>query len=222
MGLWDKVLGLLGVRGDEPEYEEEESEEGGQDGPDYEEAPATLDPAKVRAASEAAGRWGTGRRGQLVSMPGQPQLKLMVLEPLSFDEVQSVADHVKARRPAVVRLDRVDREQAQRTVDFLSGTAYALDGKMQRVGDGIFVIVPSNVSIEADARLELRQARAQTAATGSPASVGGGAGVPGATAGGVRGGKAEAERVSLHDLITPAPSSHRGGVRSGANQERSL
>lgn len=160
MGLWDKILGFLGVR-EELEEEEDEREE-----PVQAQEPS-IDTGEAREAVETARRWGQGRRGQLVSIPGQPPQKLVVQEPLTFEEVQAVADHVKNRRPVVVCLDRVDRDLARKIVDFLSGTAYALDGKIQRVGEGIFLIVPSNISIETDPRIELRQSRQQAAAAGA-------------------------------------------------------
>ncbi|MBE3576994.1 MAG: cell division protein SepF [Limnochordales bacterium] len=160
MGFWDKILGFLGVR-EELEEEEDEREE-----PVQVQEPS-VDPGEAREAVETARRWGQGKRGQLVSIPGQLPQKLVVQEPLTFEEVQAVADHVKNRRPVVVCLDRVDRDLARKIVDFLSGTAYALDGKIQRVGEGIFLVVPSNVSIETDPRIELRQSRQQAAAAGS-------------------------------------------------------
>ncbi|MGE5482666.1 MAG: cell division protein SepF [Bacteroidota bacterium] len=197
MGFWDRILGLLGVREEIEEVEEDEDE---MEEPAQVQEPS-IDAGKARDAVETARRWGQGKRGQLVSIPGQLPQKLVVQEPLTFEEVQAVADHVKNRRPVVVCLDRVDRDLARKIVDFLSGTAYALDGKMQRVGEGIFLIVPSNITIETDPRIELRQSRQQVAAASGPDPGNGG----------------ERERLTLREFLAPGPQTPGGapGVRTG-------
>ncbi|HHV55294.1 MAG TPA: cell division protein SepF [Firmicutes bacterium] len=197
MGFWDRVLGFLGVR------EEVDEDEYGAEG---EELPS-IDAQEARGAVEAARRYGQsqGRRGQLVSIPGQSPSKVVVQEPLSFEEVQAVADHVKNRRAVVVCLDRVDRELARKVVDFLSGTAYALDGKIQRVGEGIFLIVPSNVTIEADPRLELRHSRQQAAAAGEADRERAAAGEPG-----------ERGRLPVRELLAPPPLRSSSGAGGGS------
>lgn len=95
------------------------------------------------------------RRPRLVSLPNQKAspfsgLRVMVLEPRTFEEVQQIADHLKERRPVIVSLESVDRDLSKRIVDFVSGTTYALDGNVQRIGESIFLFTPSNVSIEGD------------------------------------------------------------------------
>ena len=44
----------------------------------------------------------------------------------------------------------MDKTVARRIVDFLSGAVYALDGDIQKVSNGIFVIAPNNVGILGD------------------------------------------------------------------------
>ena len=55
-----------------------------------------------------------------------------------------------------MNLESVDREVARRIVDFLSGSVYALDGNIQKVSNGIFLIAPYNVGIMGDFKDELR------------------------------------------------------------------
>lgn len=108
-----------------------------------------------------------GRRkpasGQVVNLQqaaAAKQVRLVVARPRSFDEVQVIADHLKNRRPVVVNLEEVEamdeggRERvAQRILDFLSGTIYALNGSMQKVGkQNVFVFVPQNMDITAEYR----------------------------------------------------------------------
>jgi len=55
---------------------------------------------------------------------------------------------LKARNAVVVNLKRVTPDQAKRIVDFLSGTLYAIDGNLQKLGGGIFLCTPNNVNVE--------------------------------------------------------------------------
>lgn len=90
------------------------------------------------------------KKNTLVSLPTQRQVKVVVAEPRSFEEVQEIVDNLKNRRPVIVNLERVDGELARRIVDFVSGATYGLSGSMQKVGGGIFLFAPSNVDIAGD------------------------------------------------------------------------
>jgi len=74
--------------------------------------------------------------------------KMILLEPRAFSEAQQIADHLKKRNTVVVNLKRVTPEQAKRIVDFLSGTIYAINGDLQKIGGGIFLCTPNNVSVQ--------------------------------------------------------------------------
>lgn len=81
------------------------------------------------------------------------RIRVAVIEPQTFDDVQSIADHLKAQEPVVLSLDHLDKETARRIMDFLSGTMYALDGHIQRLNDQILLLAPGNVEI--DGRMQL-------------------------------------------------------------------
>ncbi len=74
--------------------------------------------------------------------------KMMLLEPRAYSESQQIADYLKARNAVVVNLKRVTPDQAKRIVDFLSGTLYAINGDLQKLGGGIFLCTPNNVNVE--------------------------------------------------------------------------
>jgi cell division inhibitor SepF len=59
-----------------------------------------------------------------------------------------MADHLRSRRSVVCNLQRVRPDQAVRIVDFLSGTVYALNGTISKVGSNIFVCTPDNVEVQ--------------------------------------------------------------------------
>lgn len=74
--------------------------------------------------------------------------KMILLEPRAYSESQQIADHLKKRNTVVVNMKRVTPDQAKRIVDFLSGTVYALEGDLQKIGAGIFLCTPKNVDVE--------------------------------------------------------------------------
>ena len=74
--------------------------------------------------------------------------KMVLLEPRAFSEAQQIADYLRARNAVVVNLKRVTTDKAKRIIDFLSGTLYAINGTLQKLGNGIFLCTPNNVSVE--------------------------------------------------------------------------
>ena len=74
--------------------------------------------------------------------------QMILLEPRSFSEAQTIADHLKRRNSVVVNLKRVTSAQAKRIIDFLSGCIYAIGGNMQKIGVGIYLCTPKNVNVQ--------------------------------------------------------------------------
>ena len=74
--------------------------------------------------------------------------KMILLEPRAYSESQQIADYLKKRNTVVVNLKRVTPDQAKRIVDFLSGTLYAINGGLQKLGTGIFLCTPINIDVE--------------------------------------------------------------------------
>ncbi|WP_296899551.1 cell division protein SepF [uncultured Megamonas sp.] len=75
------------------------------------------------------------------------QLKVMVIEPVSFDDAQQVADHIRNHKPVVVNFENTNSDVAKRIIDFISGTTYALSGDIKKVGKNVFMCAPDNVSV---------------------------------------------------------------------------
>ena len=74
--------------------------------------------------------------------------KMVLFEPRAYSESQQIADYLKKRNAVVVNLKRVTPDQAKRIVDFLSGTLYAINGGLQKLGTGIFLCTPNNINVE--------------------------------------------------------------------------
>jgi cell division inhibitor SepF len=93
---------------------------------------------------------------KVVSMNPGNQFKVVIMQPETFDDARDVCDHLKNKKPIVVNLENLNKETAQRVIDFLSGSVYGLDGDIQKVSSNIFLIAPSNVDIMGAIRDEFK------------------------------------------------------------------
>lgn len=141
-----KIFGKLGEMifgNDEEEFEEFEVIE--------EEKPkADLKPIGTTRKSPVSG----GSR--VVSMTATTQLEVAVLQPATYEDASEIADRLKGKKAVVVNLEDLTKEDAIKVLDFVSGVVYALEGNIQKVSNGIFLIAPYNVSIAGDVRDELK------------------------------------------------------------------
>lgn len=96
------------------------------------------------------------KKGKVVNIHTTTQLKVVILQPTSYNDSQDIADHLKSKKPVVVNLERLEKADARKMVDFLSGAVYALDGSMQKVANGILLLAPYNVGIMGDFSSELK------------------------------------------------------------------
>ena len=87
------------------------------------------------------------RRGKLVSIHATTQLKVMLVKPERFENAVEIADHLKDRRTVVLNLESTPKEEAKRLLDFLSGIAYALQGKITPISAKTYFVTPQNVDI---------------------------------------------------------------------------
>lgn len=74
--------------------------------------------------------------------------KVHLAEPRVYAEAQDIAEQLKSKRAVVVNLQRIEKSQGLRIIDFLSGTVYALGGDIQRIGTDIFLCVPDTVEVD--------------------------------------------------------------------------
>jgi cell division inhibitor SepF len=145
--LFKQTLVLFGLADDEEDalYRE----------PDEIPAPPEVPPS-VRRINRTPDVARAERVAQLRSV-GSPQVRVHVIEPRSFSDSQGIADKFKANIPVIVNLQGHDQELGQRFIDFISGLTYGLDGGMQKVGERVFLLVPSNVEVSAEERRRLKQ-----------------------------------------------------------------
>lgn len=87
---------------------------------------------------------------KVVSHPKTGLYEVVVSEPKSFEESLEVVNSLRERKSIILNLHLLDAEQSQRVVDFVSGATHAVDGHQQRIGEGVFIFTPNNVSISAE------------------------------------------------------------------------
>jgi filamentous hemagglutinin family protein len=75
--------------------------------------------------------------------------EVSVYSPRAFQDVMEVANSLRNRQVVIVNLQNADRALLQRVVDFTSGVAYTIDGKMQKLAEAIYLIVPSGIVVNA-------------------------------------------------------------------------
>ncbi len=161
MSFWDNVKKFAQPYADDEydEYEEDESMEA------YEEEAAPERPARTRrtpafsvsasddsgfstGASAASGSTASGFSGQVVSLSNKQEVVLF--HPANFNDTSTAADHLRSKKAVIVNMENVDKAMARRVVDFLSGCAYALDGKVKKVAQSTYLFCPHNMDVVGD------------------------------------------------------------------------
>ncbi len=136
MGAMSKMMKWIGIS--EEDYEEEEF---------FTETSAEEEEPVIPA----------GKRGKVVNIHATTQMKVVVIQLQSFEDAKDIADHLKSKKPVVINLENLEKEVSRRVVDFLSGVVYGVDGNIQKVANGIFLIAPYNVGIMGDFQDELKK-----------------------------------------------------------------
>ena len=90
------------------------------------------------------------RRNKVVNIHATTQLKVVLVKPERFENASEIADHLKDKRTVVLNLESTNKDVARRLIDFLSGVAYAGEGKIKKVAANTYMITPYHVELEGD------------------------------------------------------------------------
>lgn len=112
----------------------------------------TQDAAPETAKATAAARPNKPKyRGNKVVAMGDPADKtarIVVYEPRIYSDAKEIGNHLLNNKAVVVNFDQIKAEDATRIVDFLTGTVFAINGEIRRVGEMIFLVTPANFQID--------------------------------------------------------------------------
>ncbi|MDR1298938.1 MAG: cell division protein SepF [Oscillospiraceae bacterium] len=122
---------------------------------DFKPAPAPVEvPAPSRSSVPSRGSYGgiEDRRGgnKVVNIHATAQLQVVLVKPERFENAAEIADHLRERRTVVLNLEQTNKDIARRLIDFLSGVAYAQEGKIKKVAVNTYIITPYNVDLLGD------------------------------------------------------------------------
>jgi cell division inhibitor SepF len=92
---------------------------------------------------------GASKMNNVVGMPGimHGVSEMVLIEPRSFEEMPQVIDALRHRKSVILNMTLIRQEEAQRSVDFVAGGTYAIDGHYERIGDNIFLFTPNCVQV---------------------------------------------------------------------------
>lgn len=99
---------------------------------------------------------GSSKTSKIVNLHASTHMKVVIVEPKKYDEVTTIADHLKQKRAVIVNLENLTDATARKSIfDFMNGAVYVLDGTIQKVSKAIFILAPNNVDIDASIKKEL-------------------------------------------------------------------
>lgn len=119
----------------------EEASFGTYGGDDYEET--------IQAEPRERVRSGKREKGKIIRMY-DGETKILIYEPKEYEDAREIAMDLEHGRQAVVNMDGLENDTAQRIADFVGGAVYALKGQVNWVTPTLFIAVPAEVEVETD------------------------------------------------------------------------
>ena len=141
MGLMDELKKIIHPYDDEDYDYEDDFEEPAK------ESRSLFDDRKEERREE---RRSEERHNKVVNIHATTQLKVVLVKPERFENASEIADHLKEKRTVVLNLESTNKDVARRLIDFLSGVAYAGEGKIKKVAANTYIITPYHVDIMGD------------------------------------------------------------------------
>ena len=135
--MFDKIKGFLGVNDDEyDDYPDEDMF------PSRASAPVEDDYPQPEVTG--------GKRNKVVNINATTQLQVVLVKPDRYENASEIADHLRDKRTVVLNLEKTQKDVSRRLLDFLSGVAYAQEGKIKKVALQTYIVTPYNVDIMGD------------------------------------------------------------------------
>ena len=142
MGLMDELKKIIHPYDDEDYDYEDDFEE-----PVKESSRSLFDDRKDDRRED---RRSEDRHNKVVNIHATTQLKVVLVKPERFENASEITDHLKEKRTVVLNLESTNKDVARRLIDFLSGVAYAGEGKIKKVAANTYIITPYSVDIMGD------------------------------------------------------------------------
>ncbi len=134
MGFLNSLKNFIGFETEDDYYDDEY----------YDEEEEIEEPQSKRASSPKKSS------SKVVPINPGASSRIRIIKPNEFDDSTRIADEIKGGRLVIFDMGNLDNNEARRVVDFVSGTAYGVNGNIRRVSGGIFVAAPRNIDITGD------------------------------------------------------------------------
>lgn len=134
-----KVKSLLGFE-DYEEYEDYEEEEYGNE---------------INEEDEVEPVITNKKNSKVVNIHTSSTAKVTITKPVDYEEATEICEALKNRRIVLVNTTVLELRIAQRLLDFISGSCYALGGELQQIERGVYLLSPSNVEVTNELKNEL-------------------------------------------------------------------
>ena len=153
MSFWDNVKKFAQPYGDD-EYDDYDDElEGYEDEAPRRSRAAAAEPTATATAtateSTASAPKSGSFSGQVLNMNAGKQ-DVVLFRPTAFNDCTKAADDLRDKKAIIVNLENVDKALARRVVDFLTGCAYSLDGKVNKIAQSTYLFCPHNMNVVGD------------------------------------------------------------------------
>jgi cell division inhibitor SepF len=173
VSIYNKIKDILGLN--DYEYDEDDdTDDGAYSGSYQQPEPQIAQPVaeeERRTPRRATADTRTAAKiSNVVGMPGimNGVSEMILIEPRSFEEMPQVIDALRSRKSVILNMTLIRQEEAQRSVDFVSGGTYAIDGHYERIGDNIFLFTPNCVQVSTPANVVNEVANQQSPVAQTP------------------------------------------------------
>ena len=125
---------------------------------EYEEAPrarTAARPTTVRAQTQRDDssvqlRPSGSSTGGTVRKLTQTTAEPVAIRPTRYDQAKDIADLLRSGQPVAMNIGAADSEIARRLIDFASGVTYGIEGKMEKIAPGVFLLTPRGTRVIRD------------------------------------------------------------------------
>jgi cell division inhibitor SepF len=73
--------------------------------------------------------------------------EIKIEEPSVYEDSITIASYLREHKPVIINLKHLDKKTGKRLIDFICGTAYAINGNMLKIAESIFIFTPESVLI---------------------------------------------------------------------------
>jgi len=153
MSFWDNVKKFAQPYSDEDydDYDEEMDmyEDDVQDTAPRGRRPSPFASSNQEAEPAPAAPVSNSFGGQVLNMSSGKQ-EVVLFHAKTFDDAAKAADELRERKAVILNMENVDKSLTRRVVDFLSGSVYALDGRVKKVAQSTYLFCPHNMDVVGD------------------------------------------------------------------------